>query len=536
MKRLVFLVVVASFLGGCPSKKKTRSSDTFYLHMAAEPKTLDAFTSRTDAYAGAITGQIFDTLLDRDKDTYAPKPSLAESYEVSANGKEFTFKLRKGVTFTDGKPLTAADVKFSFDAIFDDKYQVIDIRPYYENIDRCEVVDDHTVKFFVKKKYFQNLMFIGGMEIVPKHYYEERKKEHNIKVLGSGPWMIDEYKQGRSMTLKKNPNWWGKDLEEFKDYYRFGKKKYTFIKEEKVKFEAFKKGDLDYIGLSSEEFITKTDGDPWGKSVHKETVQNKAPMALPFIGWNNKKELFKDKKVRQALTMLYDRDMMVEKFFYNQADPAAGPWYPANPAADKSRKPLPFNPKKAGEILKAAGWADDDKNGVLEKEINGKKKEFRFTLLNPNPDWERYFTVYKEELKKAGIDMSITNLEWNAFQRKMDEHEFDALYLVWTGTVNIDPKQVWHSGSSKKGGSNFISYKNARVDELIDKGRLELNDEKRYKMFREVYNLIADDAPYIFLFYKKASFYGYNDRVIREKPFYNYTVGTDMWQFKAQVD
>lgn len=533
MKSTVLLLVAASFLMGCPSKKQTRSTDTMYLHLPAEPKTFDAFAGRSDGYSARILRQIFDSLLDTDKDTYEEIPSLAESFSVSKDGKVFTFKIREGATFTDGHPLTTEDIKFSFDAIFDDKYKLISSRPYYENIEKAEIVDKLTIKFYAKKKYFQTLGFIGSLMVIPKHIYETPKKEHNYNIVGSGPWMLDEYKQGRSITLKKNPNWWGKDVEYYKDHFKVQKKKIRFIKEDKVVFESLKKGDLDYSALNSEQYIKQTEGKPWGDTVHKEIVENKAPTSLPFIGWNLKKDLFKDKKVRQALTHLYDRDTLVKKFLYDQAVPAAGPWHHLNPAANPNRKALPFDPKKAKNLLQEAGWEDADKNGVLEKG----DKEFRFVLLNPNADYEKYFTVYKEELKKAGIDMTITNLEWNAFQRKMDEQEFDALFLVWgAGSIHVDPKQIWHSDSAKTGGSNFISYSNKRVDELIDKGRAELNNERRYKMFREVYDIIADDAPYVFLWYNKAVFYGYNDRIIRPKPFYNYTVGTDLWSIRAEAE
>jgi len=150
--------------------------------------------------------------------------------------------------------------------------------------------------------------------------------------------------------------------------------------------------------------------------------------------------------------------------------------------------------------LAKAGWVDGDKDGVLEK--NGKK--FEFTLFFANKDNEKYYILYQEDLKKAGIKMNLQLLEWNALLKNVDEAKFDAIAMGWGGgAVDHDPKQIWHSASIGTGGSNFIGYKNAKVDTLIDKARTELNKQKRIPLYREIYREIAADAPYVFMFNDK---------------------------------
>jgi len=538
MKKAILVSVLFVTLGSLHrvlalGKADAPEGGTMYLTIKNEPPTLNAFASRVDAVGSMINEHVFDTLLIRDPETYEFKPALAESYEVSKDGLSYTFKLRKDAKFSNGQSVTIEDVKFSFEAIRDPKYKAVELWPYYESIKSATVLDPQTIRFDVKEKYFQNLANIGGLWVLPKSYYEKVDAKQNRETLGSGPYTIQEFKPGRQIVLKKNKNWWGREVPYYKGFYKPDQIVYRVIKNENSSLETLKKGELDYLDLSPEQFVLKTQGAPWGAKIFKEEVQNSSPQSQGFIGFNLKNPLFADRNVRLALAHLLDRETIIKKFFFDKSVPATGPWYRDNPAADQNRKPIAFDFKKARELLAAAGWKDEDKNGVLEKIIGSEKKEFRFTLLNSNPDREKIFTAYKETLKQAGIDMAITNADWNAFTRKLDDRSFEAVVMAWTGQVNADPKQVWHSASSVAGGSNFIAYSNKKVDELIDKARLELDDQKRYALLKQVYNLIADDVPYIFLVNTKSKFYGYSDRVGREKPTYKYDIGTSFWWVKT---
>lgn len=514
---------------GNPSAK---AGGTTYLNLDAEPSTLNPYVGATDAYSNRITGYVFDGLISRDIETYEFVPGIAERWEVAKDGKSITFYLRKDAVFSDGKPLTSEDVKFSFDAIFNPAYKAAMLQSYYENFSGVDAIDPYTVRFNIKTKYFQNLESAGGITILPKHIYGDPNKKMNKTAVGSGPYMLDKWDQGKSIVMVKNPKWFGWKVPYYGGYYKADTIHFRVIKDENAKLETFKRGEIDFLSLSPEQYFLKTKGSPWGTKVIAEKIENLAPKSTPFIGWNNKNPLFKDRDVRMALTYLYDREELAKKFFFGAAEPATGPWYKQNPAANPDIKATPHDPKKAREILQKAGWADSDKDGVLDKVVDGKKMDFRFKLLNPNKDYEKYFTVYKEDLKKAGIDMSITNIDWSAFQKKLDDKDFEALFLVWGGAIDYDPKQIWHSANSKKGGSNFISYNNPKVDELIDKARQELDDKKRLKMMQEIYGIIANDYPYTFLVNLKYSFYGHNSRMAMQQPTYKYGIGSELWWIK----
>jgi peptide/nickel transport system substrate-binding protein/microcin C transport system substrate-binding protein len=185
--------------------------------------------------------------------------------------------------------------------------------------------------------------------------------------------------------------------------------------------------------------------------------------------------------------------------------------------------------------LRKKGWADSDKDGVLDKVIDGKKTPFRFTLFYANKDNEKYWILFQSDLKRAGIQLELQQLEWNALIKKVDEKDFDTIAMGWGGgAVDLDPKQIWHSSSSAKGGSNYISYNNPEVDRAIDKARGELDKKKRIPLLQDVYRKIAADVPYIFLFNDKFGFYGHTARIQMEKPARTYAIGTSYWSIKAE--
>ncbi|MFN7904082.1 MAG: ABC transporter substrate-binding protein, partial [Pseudobdellovibrionaceae bacterium] len=200
------------------------------------------------------------------------------------------------------------------------------------------------------------------------------------------------------------------------------------------------------------------------------------------------------------------------------------------PYAPQDISPISFDPAKARDLLTKDGWKDEDKNGVLEKKINGKSVELKFTLRYARKDYQKYYEMYQQDLKKAGIQIELSLLEWNAFIALVDKGDFDAIAMRWGGgAVDPDPKQIWHSSSARAGGSNFIGYSNKKVDKLIDEARVEFDKAKRIKLLQVAYKTIAEDAPYVFMFNEKFKFYAVSDKIQRPGDTFNYEVGTSFW-------
>lgn len=516
-------------------KKAGSSDDTFNFNLTQQPTTLNPLSS-TDFYASQVQGYIIEGLAERNVENYEWQPALATSWETSADGLVYTFTLREGVKWHDGKPFTAEDIKFTFEAIMDpeNKYKTAHSKSYFENIEYCKVLDGgKKVEFKAKKKYFANFDVVAGMGVVPKHLYEnpneEQEKELNKTLVGTGPYTFADWSRGKFIVLEKNKEWWGNTT--YPTKHNFARIRMRFIKEGNIAIQRLEKGDLDFNSLTAEEFVKKTGGKKWGKSVKKVKFENSAPKGYGFIGWNLKNDLFSSKEVRMALYHLIDREKMIEKYDYGLRLPATGPWYQQSIYADPSVKPVAFDPKKALELLRKNGWKDTDGDQILDKVINGTKTPFRFTILEPNKEFTKYLVTFQQDAKKSGIDVQIKVVEWNTFITLLNERKFEAVRLGWSGgSVDYDPKQIWHSDSAKNTGSNFVSYENKRVDQLIDEARETLEREKRIPILREAFKLIAEDVPYAFLFNPKFGFYGYSDRIERPGDTFKFGVGTEFWK------
>lgn len=537
----VSLILMALSFSACTKQSsKNSSGNTFYITFKSEPTTLNPINS-SDFYATKVQDYVVDRLLNKDPDTNEYLPGIAESWEVSADGKKYSFKIRKDAKFTNGDPVTAEDVKFSFDAIKDPKYEAAHKLAYVQGIGSPEIVAEDTVVFPVERKYFGNLDTLARLiKVVPKSIYEAQSKDNKLAktLIASGPYMIDRYNKAKSLVLKKNPDWWGyqSQSEAISKSHQFDRIVIRFIKEDAISLEMLKKGQLSYRALSGEDFEKKVDTTKaeWSH-IDKLELENSTYKSYSFVAWNLKNPIFSQKDTRTALAHLMNRQMIVDRFMYGKGYLATGPWYKQSNYADPSVQPLEYDPVKAKALLEKDGWTDSDQDGVLDKVIDGKKVDFRFTLLNPNRDVEKYFTLYKEDLKKVGIDLDIRNADWNSFIKALDERKFDAVTLAWSGDeddTEVDPKQIWHSDSAKDNGSNFIGYANKKVDELIDKAQGELDATKRVPLLREVYKIIAADAPYLFMFIPK-SMHGVDKKIQRPKDTFKYTVGMKYWSLPS---
>lgn len=530
---LSFLFLSLPLLAATPNLNAPKGG-TFVRNLQGEPPTLHPIMA-SDYYAFVVHDYVLDSLADRDLETSEFKPRLAESWEISKDGKIMTFHLRKDVKFHDGQPLTAEDVKFSFDAVYEKAYAATHWYSFFESIDKIEVVDPLTIKFTLKNTYFQNFLVIASFHIIPKHIYSdvEKSKKMTRELIGSGPYKLEKFDRGQRIVLKRNDEWFGNKLSEWKGYQNFDSVVLRFVKEEAIAMDMMKKGEIDFhYPLSLEYYEQKAIGEPWGKTIFRNKVENLSPKSSSFIGWNLRRSLFKEKNVRLALAHLMNREEMNKKFRFGYSYLSTGPNYVQSEYASPSVKPISFDPKEAQKLLSKAGWKDTNKDGTLDKEIDGKRVEFKFTLLHSNKDFEKYLAMYKDELKKAGIDMEIKYIEWNSFLRLLDEGNFDAVTLRWSGTPEWDPKPIWHSQSATAGGSNFIGYKNPEVDKLIDEARFEMEKKPRLKKLRKVYELIAADAPYLFMFDDRYEFYANSSKIEKPAETFKYDIGTEYWWSK----
>lgn len=515
-------------------------SGTLNRNVPGEPQNLNPIQVQ-EQQASDIQELVMQGLLQQNPETWDFEPCIAESYEASKDGLKFTFHLRKDVKFSDGHPLTSEDVKFSIDSVRDPAYGGATRMPYFDDVEAVEAPDAYTVVVKMKRKYFKNLEVLSTWSfnpIVPKHIYGDPKRKWDgaAPLIGSGAYKVETYNRGKNIMLVREKNWWGDKYPDQKSQAKFEHINFRFINDQSLELEMVKKDQIDLMWpIRADNFEQRAVGEPFGTKIAKIQTEDDIPKSWGFIAWNLRNPMFQDRDTRVALQKLMNRELFVEKFGFGKSTMVIGPFYFRSEYNPPGAKAIGFDPKGAKALLTKAGWKDENKDGILEKKINGVVTPFSFTLLFPNKDIEKYMTIYKEDLKNAGVDMTVKLIDWPNFSKLLEEQKFEAMILSWGGgSPEDDLKQIWHSESARLGGSNFVGYSNKNVDKWIDQARQELDREKRKVLWRKVSKQIIDDAPYAFMMDTKYTYYLLNKRIQFDKPTYRYYYSRGFWKIAPQ--
>ncbi len=478
---------------------------------------VDAFAQTTakltplisvDVYGSRIQSYVLDTLITRDPETLAWRPWVAERWKMSDDGLTITFDLREGVKFADGHPLTSEDVVYSYRLIMNPDINCPRLRPFYEVIASVKAEGPHRVVFQLREPYFLALSVAGGMEILAKHYYSQFTAEQFNELpgllFGSGPYRLEENPvewrpgQGR-IVLVRNENFWGPAP-------AFDRIIYREITDETARQVSFRNGEIDRYGVPADQFPRLKDDaglNERGRLLMYEVITS----GYRYVGWNQKRHgkptFFADRRVRRAMTMLLDRPGMCEQLQHGLATPTSGPFHRLGRQANPDLKPWPHDVERGKALLTEAGFADRDGDGVIE---NADGKPFRFKLIYPagSTDYKQMVLFMRDAYAKGGIVLQPDPLEWTIMLQRMDERNFDAISLGWGGTIESDPKQIFHSGSIAEGGDNYVHYVNRELDRLIDQARTTMDDRARQALWHEVHRILHEDEPYTFLFTRKS--------------------------------
>lgn len=536
----------------------------------ADPQKLNPITVQ-DAIGQEYSLYIFEKLLfAADRTTMDPIPWLAEGLpDISADHLIYTFKLKKNVNFSNGKPLTGDDVIFSFKAMKNPLVDDAALRNYYESLKKVELVDGdkYTIRFSLSKPYFKAMLVLGDLQIMSKEvvdadgltdkytweecadinaaqknaslkkfaeFFNSEEMNRNPKLLiGSGPYIFDKWETAQYVQIIRNNAYWNRSGNFGMAYP--SKLILKVIQDESAAVVAAKNKEIDLMYMMKPVDYVKTLGNA------EQFDMRKADPTEPrfdYIGYNMKNPLFSDVKVRWALAYLLDRKTIIEKIHFGMAVPIQGPVYFQDKKHYNPDLPeIPFDPVKAKQMLSEAGWKDSDGDGVLDKMIDGKKIDFKFTyLLNTNESRKMAVLVLIDELKKAGIQAEVQTLEWSVYLDKTKKHEFDATMGAWIlSDYPPDEYQIFHSSQSKGEGSNFISYKNDEADKIMEQYRQEFDEAKRIELIRKLQKIFYDDQVYTFTWTPKAKYvYGARFKNVRwyPTPLTSYQL-TEWWVPKA---
>jgi len=317
-------------------------------------------------------------------------------------------------------------------------------------------------------------------------------EQNRAPTVGSGPYMFESWSTGQEIVLRRNPNYWRGE-----GYAYLDKIVWRILTDVTASLVALKNGEVDFVdNLQTLQYLTMTNRKSFLDKFIKDTY---LIPTYTYLGWRNTHPIFKDKRVRLAMTHMVRRKDIRDKLLFGFAEIVVSNFYRYGMDYDSTIVPYKYDPEEAVRLLTEAGWKDVDNDGILEKD----SLEFRFEMLIPSGSTfaQQLTSILREDLFMIGIEMDIRQLEWSVFiNNYIRNHNFDACFLGWVFGMKGDPKQVWHSESAKGRGSNHIEFMNPEADSLIDAARTEFNVEKRIALYHRFQRILHEEQPYTFLF------------------------------------
>lgn len=552
---IIFLIF--TLLVGCSSKESSKPEDngvdngnetvkdggSLTIASTSEPGNLNpviwATTSDTN-----VTHMIFDSLVIPDEELKMIG-SLADDWEISEDGKSYTFKLKEGVKWHDGKPFTAEDVKFTFTALAHPNYDagaywrvepVVGAEEYKsgkaEEVSGIEVVDETTIKFTTKEPFapFLSGLFIG---VLPKHVLgdvdpgEWEKHESNRAPIGTGPFKFVKWETGQYIEVKRNDEYFGGKPNLDKIIVRFG--------DANSMIASVLSKDVDISSVPVAEV-------PSVKTLDFASLVTQNQLSVYYVGFNARNDHFKDTKVRQALAHAIDKESIV-KSILGEYGQIADDIFPSSHWSHNPNLPIyDYDTSKTEKLLEEEGYSKN-KNGIYEK--NGKELSFMLEVPTGTKEREKSAVLLKQMWEKVGVKVELRSLDFPTLvtkllpktddgkQREVTKEDYDA-YILGFG-IEADPdeyRSYFGSSYMPPNGYNFVGYSDPKVDKLLEDQAREIDLQKRQNLIWEVGNKLAEDEIWIPL-YEQNTPYVVNNRVSGFKPdFRGVTFKAKDWSVK----
>lgn len=460
--------------------------------------------------AAAGTAGIYQTLLEQAQDEpFSEYGHLAESFEMAEDRSWVRFHLREEARWHDGRPLTAEDVKWSFETLMEKGHP--HFRAYYANVSKVDIETPHSVLFTFNVTGNRELpLIIGQLPVLPKHYWSKRAQDGKTfdsttlePPLGSGPYKIAEVKPGQKITYERVRDWWAQDLPVNKGRYNFDTLSLTYYRDKTVAHQAFLAGEYDFVA----ENIALTWATGYdvpavkdGRIVKREQAHD-LPTGMQAFVYNTRRPVFAERAVREALSYAFDFEWSNKQFahgsytrtasFFSNSDLASSglpegmeldilqefrgqipeevftkEYKP--PLTDGSGTGVRKNLRSAAALLEQAGWALNKKTGMREK--NGTQLQFEILLVSPS--FERWVAPFIQNLERIGVKAVMRIVDTSQYQERMDGFDFDM--VVGTFGQSLSPgneqRDFWHSEKADiQGSRNLMGIKNPVIDALIDK-------------------------------------------------------------------
>lgn len=418
-------------------------------------------------------------------------PQAAEKYEVLEGGRLLRFTLRRDIRWTDGKPLTAHDVEFTYRLMIDPKTPTAYAEDFLA-IKEFKRTGDYSFEARYDKPFARALV-TWAHAILPRHILEGEdllKTKYSRQPVGAGPFLLKSWTAGDRLVLTANPDY-------FEGRPYLDELVIRIIPDQSTQFLELKAGNLDTISLSPQQYLYQTGGKDFDANFRKFQY---VASGYSYLGYNLKSPLFSDVRVRRAINHAIDKDEIVRGVLAGLGQAANGPYKPGTWPYNTAVPANEFDPDRSVRLLSEAGWTRRTPDGPL---TNAQGQKFAFTILTNQGNSQRIKAaiIIQSRLAALGMKVEIRTVEWASFIKEfVDKGRFDALVMGWNIVQDPDLYDVWHSSKAVPGGLNFVGYKNAELDSLLERGRSTLDQRDRKLIYDRVQAILHEDQPYCFLY------------------------------------
>ncbi|QDT34300.1 ABC transporter substrate-binding protein [Thalassoglobus polymorphus] len=453
--------------------------------------------------------------IDRVMDPFAPS-EVVVSWQTSEDKLYDKVVIRDDLVWSDGTPITAHDVEFSFKMIMNPKIPIPAVRTGMETIRWVEAYDDHTLVYFHKDPLATNVWNLN-FPVVPKHIYEksidedptladsEYHQKYEENPVCGGPYKMVKRLKGREIVLERREDWYMYKGKQVRSKPHFKTIRFRVIEDSNTALLALKGGKIEEMELQPEQWTDQTTDDDF---YNLNTKARGEQWVYYYLGWNMQTPFFKDKRVRKAMSYSVDYDYILNTLCYGLYPQSTSEYHKDSWAGPvKPRTPYKQDLEKAAQLLDEAGWIDNDGDGIREKEINGKKIKFEFSIMCSTQQLRiDICTSLKESLGRIGVSCTVQPTEFTVMQERAREGKFQAQFAGWgTGADPYSTENLWKTGEQR----NYVRYSNKEVDELFAKAKFELERDKRATYYRKIDDILWEAQPYTWLYYRSA-FYGFS--------------------------
>jgi len=439
-----------------------------------------------------IERQLFLPLVHEQPDFKTIEPALAESWEFSDDHRELTFHLRRDVLWSDGTPVTADDVVFTF-AAWTDEAVAWESASALGKIDRVEAIDAHTARFYFDQVYATQLLDAATFGVIlPKHAWgalpfaewHENADWFREHLVVDGPFDLVSWTPQQEIVLQRNPLYHADDLP------YLDRVVLRVVPDQSSQLTQLLNGQVDFVVQLSPDSLERVETSP---DVRLHPYWTRGYIA---VGWNTRRPELADARVRRALTRGIDRQALVDSIWGEHARPLAGPIPPDVWLYDETLEPLAYDPDEARRLLAAAGWTDSDGDGVVDRQ--GQPLRLRLLTNTGNRQREDAAVLIQDQLGRVGVAVTADVLEFNTMIEQALGGDFDGLLFGTTIPTTMDFRFALHSDEIED-GSNLVAYSNPEVDRLLDEIREQPTLEAAQPLFDRLQRIVLEDQPYTFL-------------------------------------